>query len=158
MSNKKVIKVRKSQKHTFFHSKLILSTFLWKGIFFDSTRAELLLLRLIWYRCSNMCLVTCKTSLLVWRGVYDIFTMLNYFSHLTSFKEIGSLIENTHKKHHFYCVADTIKLMFLFCAFSIKDPICLKLVRCFCCYSASIKTSFGFCSCSEPLQLKFGQN
>ena len=53
-------------------------------------------------------------------------------------------------------MADTIKLMFLFCVFSIKDPISLKLVKCFCCYSASTKTSFGFCSCSELLQLKFG--
>ena len=26
-----------------------------------------------------------------------------------------------------------------------------------CCYSASTKTSFGFCSCSEILQLKFGE-
>ena len=65
--------------------------------------------------------------------------------------------EHTKQKHHFYRVADTIKLMFLFCVFSIKDPICLKLVRCFCCYSASTKTSFGFCSCSELLQLKFGE-
>ena len=47
--------------------------------------------------------------------------------------------------------------MFLFVCFSIKDPICLKLVRCFCFYSASTKTSFGFCSCSRPLQLKFDQ-
>ena len=42
-------------------------------------------------------------------------------------------------------------------SFSIEEPICLKLVRCFCCYSASTKTSFGFCSCSELLQLKFGK-
>ena len=61
------------------------------------------------------------------------------------------------KKHKFYCVADTIKVMFSFFRSSIKDPICLKLVRCFCCYSASTKTSFCFCSCSELLQLKFGK-
>ena len=34
--------------------------------------------------------------------------------------------------------------------------ICLKLVKWFCCYSASTNTSFGFCSSSELLQLKFG--
>ena len=41
--------------------------------------------------------------------------------------------------------------------FYIKDQNCLKLVKCICCYSASTKTSFGFCSCSELLQLKFGE-
>ena len=54
-------------------------------------------------------------------------------------------------------MAGTIKVMFLFYVFSIKDQICLKLVKCFCCYSASTKTSFAFCSCSELLQLKFGE-
>ena len=49
------------------------------------------------------------------------------------------------------------KLIFvdLFTPLSIEDPISLKLVKCFCCYSASTKTRFGFCSCSELLQLKF---
>ena len=65
--------------------------------------------------------------------------------------------EHRKQKHHFYRLADTINVMFLFFRFSNKDPICLKLVRCFCCYSASTKTSFGFCSCSELLQLKFGK-
>ena len=37
--------------------------------------------------------------------------------------------EHTKQKHQFYCVGHTIKLMFLFCVFSIKDPISLKLVR-----------------------------
>ena len=46
--------------------------------------------------------------------------------------------------------------IFVLC-FSIKDQICLKLVKCFCCYSASTKTSFGFCSYSKLLQLKFGE-
>ena len=64
---------------------------------------------------------------------------------------------NIKQKHHFYRVADTIKVMFLFYVLSIKDPICLKLVKCFCCYSSLTKTSFGFCSCSELLQLKFGE-
>ena len=44
--------------------------------------------------------------------------------------------------------------VFVLC-FSIKEQISLKLVKCFCFYSASTKTSFGFCSCSELLQLKF---
>ena len=48
--------------------------------------------------------------------------------------------EHTKQKHQFYRVGDTLKVMFLFCAFSIKDQISLKLVRCFCCYSASTKT------------------
>ena len=64
---------------------------------------------------------------------------------------------NIKQKHHFYRLADTIKVMFLFYVSQIKDQICLKLVKCFCCYSASTKTSFGFCSCSELLQLKFGE-
>ena len=41
--------------------------------------------------------------------------------------------------------------------FSIKEQICLKLIKFFCCYSASTMTSFGFCSYSELLQLKFGE-
>ena len=47
--------------------------------------------------------------------------------------------------------------MFWFFCFSIKDPISLKLIECFCCYSASTMTIFGFCSCWELLQLKFGK-
>ena len=39
----------------------------------------------------------------------------------------------------------------------VEDLKCLKLFWCFCCYSASTKTSFGFCSCSELLQLKFDE-
>ena len=66
---------------------------------------------------------------------------------------------NIKQKHHFYRVADTIKVMFWFYVLSIKDPICWKLVKCFCCYSSISKTSFGVCSCSELLQLKFvGKN
>ena len=64
--------------------------------------------------------------------------------------------EHKIQKHHFYREANTIKVMVLFFCFSIKDQICLKPVRCFCCYSAATKTSFGICSCSELLQLKFG--
>ena len=39
-----------------------------------------------------------------------------------------------------------------------EDPKCLKIVRYLCFHSASTKTSFGFCSCSELLKLKFGKN
>ena len=39
----------------------------------------------------------------------------------------------------------------------VKDPKCLKSVRGFYFYSASTKTSLGFCSCSELLQLKSGE-
>ena len=38
--------------------------------------------------------------------------------------------ETKKEKHHFYCVGHRIKLMFLFCVFSIQDPIFLKHVRC----------------------------
>ena len=65
---------------------------------------------------------------------------------------------NIKHKHLFYRVGDTIKVMFLFHVSSIKDPICLKLVKCFCYCSASTKTSFGFCSRSKLLRLKFGNN
>ena len=37
--------------------------------------------------------------------------------------------EHTKQKHQFYRVGHTIKVMFLFCVFSIKDRISLKLVR-----------------------------
>ena len=39
----------------------------------------------------------------------------------------------------------------------VKDQKCLKFVRCFWCNSVSTKTSFVSCSCSELLQLKFGE-
>ena len=45
VGNTKVIGVGKSPKKYLFHSRIILSTFLWKGKFFDSTSRELLLLR-----------------------------------------------------------------------------------------------------------------
>ena len=37
--------------------------------------------------------------------------------------------ETKKEKHHFYRIGHTLKVMFLFCVFSIKDPISLKLVR-----------------------------
>ena len=37
--------------------------------------------------------------------------------------------ETKKEKHHIYRVGHTLKVMFLFCVFSIKDPISLKLVR-----------------------------
>ena len=36
---------------------------------------------------------------------------------------------HTKQKHQFYRVGDTLKVMFLFCVFSIKDQISLKLVK-----------------------------
>ena len=54
------------------------------------TSAELSLLRLIWYRCCILCLMTCNTSKLAKQGVSNLFTMLNYFTHLTNFKHFGS--------------------------------------------------------------------
>ena len=38
---------------------------------------------------------------------------------------------NIKHKHHFYRVGNMIKVMFLLHVLSIKDPICLKLVKCF---------------------------
>ena len=50
--------------------------------------------------------------------------------HLTSFKQIRSLIEkHKAKTSPFYRVGHTIKVMFLYYVFSIEDPICLKLVQ-----------------------------
>ena len=63
---------------------------------------------------------------------------------------------NIRKKSLLMCGRHNKSNVFVLC-FSIKDQICLKLVKCFCCYYASTKTSFGFCSCSELLQLKFGE-
>ena len=148
VSKKKLLKWEKTQKNIHFHSNLILSTFLWKGKIFDSTRAELSPLCSICFWWLEHFLISLSRGL-------DIFTMLNYFPHLTSFKQIESSIEDIN--HHFYHVANTIKVIFLFFLLSIKDPICLKLAICFCCYSASTKTSFGFCSCSELPHLKFGK-
>ena len=37
--------------------------------------------------------------------------------------------EHKKQKHQFYPISDTLKVMFLFCVFSIKDQISLKLVR-----------------------------
>ena len=53
--------------------------------------------------------------------------------------------------------ANTAQGFYFFCCEHIKDPTNLKRVRYFCFYPASKKTSFGFCSCSELLQLKFGK-
>ena len=40
----------------------------------------------------------------------------------------------------------------------VEDPKCLKFVRYFCFYFGSTKTRYGFCSYSELLQLRFGNN
>ena len=84
-----------------------------KNILFHS-RAELSLQRLIWYRCSNMCLKTCNTSLFnsLARGLrYFHDVELLYPSDKFQRNWIFDR-EHTKHKHHFYCVADTIKLMF----------------------------------------------
>ena len=61
---KKLLKWKKAQNIP-FHLKLILCNFLGKGLLFDSTSAELSSLQSIWYRCYNLCLMTCNTSSLV---------------------------------------------------------------------------------------------
>ena len=86
---KKFLKWKKAN-NILFHSKLFLSTFFWKGEFLDIISAELSLLRLIWYIGCILSFWTCNTSLLVRQGVSNIFTMLNYFTHLTNFKHFGS--------------------------------------------------------------------
>ena len=41
--------------------------------------------------------------------------------------------------------------------FLYKRSNLFETVKCFCCFSASTKTTFGICSCLELLQLKFGK-
>ena len=127
-----------------------------KVIFLDITSAELLSLQLIRYRCCNLCLMTCNTSLLVWQGVSNIFLMLNYFAHLTNFKHFGSSTSHVHIQFH-----DTFGQHeagdWIWTCKQDEGPKCLKFVRYFCFYSASAKTRYGFCSCSKLLQLKFGK-
>ena len=96
---KKLLKWEKA-KNIPFHSKQIVSTFLLRGKFFDSIRAEVSPLRSIWYRCYNLCLITCnRTHLLISLGRdLKYFLTLNYFTNLTSFKQIRSYIENTRIK------------------------------------------------------------
>ena len=147
MSTKKVIEVGKS-KNILFHSKLILFTFWWKGKFFDSTSAELSSLRSIWYSCYILCFMTCNTSKFVWQGVSNIFTMLNYFTHLTSFKHFeSSTCLHVHIQSHDTCGQPKSGDWIWTCE-HVKDLKCLKFVRYFCFYSASTKTSFGFFSWS----------
>ena len=107
--------------------------------------------------CCNLCLMTCNTFKLVWGGVWNIFTMLNYFTHLTNFKHFGSstcsqVLIQSHDTCGQHKTGDWI-----WTYEHVEDPKCLKFLRYFCFYSASTKTSFGFCSCSELLQLKFGE-
>ena len=91
----------KKQKTSFFHSKLILFTFLWKGNIFECTNTGLSSLLLILYRCCNLCYTTCNTSdLIVWQGVSNICKMMNYFTHLfrTSVLNIFDL-QHVHNRH-----------------------------------------------------------
>ena len=129
---KKLLKLKKP-KNILFHSKLFLSTFWWKGKFLDITSAELLLLRLIWYRFFNLCLMTGNNSKLVWQGVSNIFTMLNDFTHLKNFKHFGS---STCSYSIPWYMWPTQSGDWIWTCEHGVDPKCLKFVR----YS---------CSCSE---------
>ena len=83
--------------------------------------------------------------------------MFNYFTHLTNFKFFGSsTYSHVHIQSHDTCGQHEAGDWIWTCE-HVEDPKNLKFVRYFCFYSASTKTSFGFCSCSEPLQLKFGE-
>ena len=81
--------------------------------------------------------------------------MLNYFTHLTNFKHFGSSTcshvhnqsNDTYSQHK---AGDWIGT-----CDHVEDPKCLKFVRCFLLLFCLKKNSFGFCSCSELLQLKF---
>ena len=101
--------------------------------------------------------MTCNTSLLVWWGVSNIFTMLNYITHLKLFKHFGSSTcshVNNQSNHTYgqHAIRD-----WTWTCEHVEDRKCLKNIRCFCCYYSSTKTSFCFCSCSELLQQKFGK-
>ena len=83
--------------------------------------------------------------------------MLNYFTHLMLFKHFGSstcshVHIQSHDTYGQHAAGDWI-----WACKHVEDPKCLKSVRCFCCYSASTKTSYGFCPCSEFLQQRFGK-
>ena len=83
--------------------------------------------------------------------------MLNYFTHLTNFKHFrSSTCLHLHIQSHDMCGQHKAGDWILTCE-HVEDPKCLKFVRYFCFYSAPTKTSFGFCSCSELLQPKFGE-
>ena len=61
-------------------------------------------------------------------------------------------------KHvHIFIVNPMIPEDWIWTCEHVEDPKCLKLVGYFCFYAASTKTSFGFCSGSEFLQLKYGK-
>ena len=153
---KKLLKWEKA-KNILFHSKLIFSTFCEKVNFLTAPERSC--------RCCGqfdigitICVWWVATPLNKSGKGHKIFWQC-WTTYPSDEFQTNWIFYAEHRKHkhHFYRVADTIKVMFLFFCFSIEEPICLKFVRCFCCYSASTKTSFGFCSCSELLQLKFGR-
>ena len=81
--------------------------------------------------------------------------MLNYFTHLTNFKFfVSSTYSYVHIQSHDTCGHHEAGDWIWICE-HVEDPKCFIFVRCFWCYYDSTKTSFGFCSCSELLQLKF---
>ena len=101
--------------------------------------------------------MTCNTSQLLWRGVSNIFTMLNYLTHMTNFKLVGSsTCSHVHIQSHDKCGQHKAGDWIWTCE-HVEDPTNLKFIRYFCFYLASTKTNFGFCSCSELLRLKFGE-
>ena len=87
MSTKKVIEVGKRKKNIVFYSKLILSIFLKRLIFWQHQ---------FWAVVAAVNLISELQFLFkdlqhLWQGVFNTFTMLNY-THLTSFKQTGSFI------------------------------------------------------------------
>ena len=79
------------------------------------------------------------------------------FSDLTSFKHFGSwTCSHIHIQSH-----DTYGQRkagdWIWTCRHVKAPKCWKLVKYFWFYSASTKSSFGFCSCSELFHLKLGR-
>ena len=106
---KKVLKWKKTQKNILFYSKLILSTFLWKG------KPERSCCRCIQFDIGVTICAWWLATLLYKSGKgFKIFSQC-----WTTFPiwQVSNWIfyrENTKQKHHFYRVADTIKV----CVFS----------------------------------------
>ena len=146
----------KKQNNILFHSNLILSTFfLKKGwVFWEHQRGAVVsAVNLIWalqfvFNDLQHLLISLERG---FKRCYDVELPAEYQIDWIFYKW------NIKKTSILSCGRHNRSDVFVLC-FYIKDPICLKLVKCFCWYSASAKTIFDFCSCSEPLQLKFGQN
>ena len=83
--------------------------------------------------------------------------MLNFFTHLMNFKHFGSSTCSHVLIQSYDTCGQNEAGDWIWTYEHVEDPKCLKFLRYFCFHSASTKTSFGFCSCSELLQLKFGE-